>query len=110
MMTKGNVTEQSGKVDRSGLRHHFSSVEVVAEKDPPTFRSVVEKYELAKDQTWMIGNSPRSDINPALTAGLNAVFIPHDMTWILEQDDVMSDGAPGKLLTIERFAELKTHF
>ncbi len=110
MVTKGNVTEQSGKVDRSGLRHHFSFVEVVAEKDPPTFRSVVEKYGLAKDQTWMIGNSPKSDINPALTAGLNAVFIPHDMTWILEQDEVMSEGVAGKLLTIERFAELKTHF
>ncbi len=110
MVTKGNVVEQSGKVDRSGLRHHFSCIEVVAEKDPPAFRAVVEKYELAKDRTWMIGNSPRSDINPALSAGLNAVFIPHDMTWILEQDEVMSDGASGTLLTIERFAELKTHF
>ena len=27
--------------------------------------------------TWMIGNSPKSDINPALEAGLNAVFVPH---------------------------------
>jgi putative hydrolase of the HAD superfamily len=110
MVTKGNVIEQSGKVERSGLKSYFSVIEVVAEKDPPTFRSVVEKYGLAKDQTWMIGNSPKSDINPALAAGLNAVFIPHDMTWILEQDEVKRDGTSGTLLTIERFAELQAHF
>ena len=40
--------------------------------------------------TWMIGNSPKSDINPALAAGLNAVFIPHDFTWVLEHEVVTS--------------------
>lgn len=110
LMTKGNITEQSGKVERSGLRNFFSAVEIVAEKDPPTFASVVEKYGLAKAHTWMVGNSPKSDINPALAIGLNAVFIPHDMTWILEQDDVMSDGAAGRLVVVENFAGLMQHF
>jgi len=110
MVTKGSITEQSGKVERSGLKDYFSAVEVVAEKNPPAYRSVVEKYGLVRDHTWMVGNSPKSDINPALAAGLNAVFIPHDMTWILEQDEVKADGAPGKVLTVERFAELRLHF
>jgi putative hydrolase of the HAD superfamily len=110
MVTKGNIVEQSGKVERSGLKDYFSAVEIVAEKDPPTFRSVVEKYGLARDITWMIGNSPKSDINPALAAGLNAVFIPHDMTWILEQDEVKHGGADGRYLTIPRFADLQLHF
>src|SRR5512142_2516599 len=66
MVTKGNIVEQSNKVDRSGLKDYFSAVEIVAEKDPATFGSVVDKYALAKDQTWMIGNSPKSDVNPAL--------------------------------------------
>lgn len=110
MVTKGNVVEQSGKVDRSGLKDFFAAIEIVAEKDSATFRSVTEKYGLSNDRTWMIGNSPKSDINPALEAGLNAVFIPHDMTWILEQCEVTSDATVGKLLTIERFADLKLHF
>lgn len=110
MVTKGDIVEQSGKIDRSGLKDHFAAVEIVAEKDPATFQSIVEKYGLANDQTWMIGNSPKSDINPALAAGLNAIFIPHDMTWILEQDEVVTDGNTGKFLTIPSFADLKLHF
>ena len=39
-------------------------------------------------RTWMIGNSPKSDINPALEAGLNAVFVPHAHTWALENQDI----------------------
>lgn len=110
LMTKGNITEQSGKVERSGLKDYFSAVEIVAEKDPPTYRSVIEKYGLASDQTWMVGNSPKSDINPALAIGMNAVFIPHDMTWILEQGEVVTGDAPGRLLIVERFSDLQSHF
>lgn len=110
MVTKGNITEQSAKVERSGLKDYFSAVEIVAEKDPGAYVSLVDKYGLAKDSTWMVGNSPKSDINPALAAGLNAVFVPHDMTWILEQDEVCCNGTDGKLLIVEQFADLQQHF
>jgi putative hydrolase of the HAD superfamily len=110
MMTKGNVTEQSGKIKRSGLKEHFWAIEIVAEKDQAAYRSLVEKYRLIKDQTWMVGNSPVSDINPALAIGLNAVYVPYHMTWVLENDQVRAEGARGRLLVLERFAELQQHF
>jgi putative hydrolase of the HAD superfamily len=56
----------------------------------------------------MIGNSPRSDINPALQAGLNAVFIPHEHTWRLEKEEVTP--ADGRLLVLQRFGELRSYF
>ncbi len=56
----------------------------------------------------MIGNSPKSDINPALAAGLRAVWIPHDATWVLEHEEVTA--APGRLLTLSRFSELRDWF
>jgi putative hydrolase of the HAD superfamily len=56
----------------------------------------------------MIGNSPKSDINPALAAGLNAVYIPHDRTWHLERTD-MADG-PGRVLRLDSFRDLRAHF
>jgi putative hydrolase of the HAD superfamily len=110
MLTKGNVTEQSGKVERSGLKEYFSAVEIVAEKDPAAYRSVVQRYDLIKDQTWMVGNSPVSDINPALAIGLNAVFIPNELTWVLENEDVRAEGIEGRLLVVERFGQLQEHF
>ena len=116
LMTKGNQAEQADKLARSGLSELFSSVEIVAEKDPPTYREVIARHELAPrtscaTQTyWMIGNSPRSDINPALAAGLNAVFLFHKDTWVLEHATL--DPAPeGQLLIeLDAFAKLSAIF
>jgi putative hydrolase of the HAD superfamily len=110
LMTKGDFTEQSGKVERSGLKEYFAAVEIVGEKDPATYKEVVSKYRLEPETTWMVGNSPRSDINPALAAGINAVFVPHDMTWVLEHETVNSVPDGLRLLQLERFADLKRHF
>lgn len=111
LMTKGAPAEQTSKVERSGLSEYFAATEVVAEKHAAAYRSVAEKYGLDPEVTWMIGNSPRSDVNPALEAGLNAVFVPHDMTWVLEHEELGSPRRAGqKLLKIEHFADLKLHF
>src|SRR5262249_34836616 len=110
LMTKGAPAEQSGKVERSGLKDYFNSVEIVAEKDVPTYTGIVAKYELNPETTWMIGNSPKSDINPALACGLNAVFVPHGDTWILEHEELSSPHPGRRLLTVEAFAGLVGHF
>ena len=110
LMTKGNITEQSGKVERSGLKDYFAAVEIVAEKDSDTYKSIVGKYRLVPDVTWMVGNSPKSDINPALSAGINAVFVPHDQTWVLEHETLDVVPETSRLLRVERFADLRKHF
>jgi putative hydrolase of the HAD superfamily len=110
LVTKGAIAEQTGKVERSGLKEYFAAVEILAEKDAAAYEAIVEKYELAHDSTWMIGNSPKSDINPALAAGLHAVFVPHGDTWVLEHDVVREAVPPQQLLTVERFADLRKHF
>jgi putative hydrolase of the HAD superfamily len=110
MVTKGNITEQLSKVERSGLKEYFTAIEVVAEKDVAAYRKVVEKYGLIREFTWMIGNSPKSDINPALEAGLHAVFVPHDNTWMLERDELRNHAADGRLLQVESFGRLRDCF
>ena len=110
LMTKGNVTEQSGKIERSGLKQFFAATEIVAEKNVAAYREIIVKYALAPTASWMVGNSPKSDINPAIGAGINAVFVPHDNTWILEHEDVCTATNGQKLLQVERFADLRRHF
>jgi len=110
VMTKGNITEQSGKVKRSGLRDYFAAVEIVAEKNAPTYKEIVAKYQFAPESTWMVGNSPKSDINPALAAGINAVFVPHDNTWILEHETVNPAPDGTRLLQVQKFTDLQQHF
>jgi putative hydrolase of the HAD superfamily len=92
------------------LKEYFSAVEIVAEKDESTYRSAIAKYALTADATWMVGNSPKSDINPALAAGLHAVFVPHNKTWILEHEEVATAPPDQRLLVVEQFADLKAHF
>ena len=110
LLTKGAIAEQSGKIKRSGLKDYFVATEIVVEKDAAAYHRIIEKYELDADSTWMIGNSPKSDINPALAAGLHAVFVPHGNTWVLEHDELQAAIAPQRLLIVGNFAELREHF
>lgn len=110
MMTKGNPAEQAGKVERSGLREYFSAIEIVPEKDENTYRTAIAKFALRADNTWMVGNSPKSDVNPALAAGLHAIFIPHGNTWILEHEELATAPPSQRLLTVDRFGDLRKHF
>lgn len=109
LYTKGHPDEQKMKVDRSGLGIYFGHTAIVKEKDAAAYRALVAERDLNPATTWMIGNSPKSDINPALEAGLNAVFVPHAHTWALEKQDIRHVG-PGQLLEIESFARLRDHF
>ena len=110
LMTKGDRDEQSGKLERSGLAAHFAAVEIVAEKDPPTYAEVMRRHGLSTRSGWMIGNSPKSDINPALAAGLNTVFLIHPDTWVLEHATLDRPPEGQQLLELERFVELAEHF
>ena len=107
LFTKGEQEEQRMKVDRSGLAGHFARVIVTPEKDVGAYRRLVAGHGLDAGATWMVGNSPRSDINPPLAAGLGAVFIPHPRTWSLE---VVEVEASERLLVLERFEQLLDHF
>src|SRR6202522_3049965 len=108
LLTKGEPAEQAAKVERSGLQPYFDAIEIVLEKDSAVYERMVEQFKIVKTLGWMVGNSPRSDINPALQIGLNAVFVPHSNTWHLEHAEIESGG--GRLLILSSFRDLRAHF
>ena len=107
LFTKGNPEEQKLKLDRSGLAIYFGHTAIVKEKNADSYRALIGERKLDPERAWMIGNSPKSDINPALEVGIKAVFVPHAHTWKLEHEDVRQSE---RLLQIDRFADLKDHF
>lgn len=109
LFTKGHPDEQRMKIDRSGLGRYFRHTAIVKEKDRASYQELVRGRGLDPARTWMIGNSPKSDINPALEAGLNAVFVPHARTWTLERTQLRRPG-PGRLVVVERFSDLRELF
>ncbi len=108
LFTKGHPDEQKLKIDRSGLGSYFTHTAIVKEKDSTAYRKLVEERSFDPQRSWMIGNSPKSDINPALECGLNAVFVPHSRTWGLELEEIRPGS--GKLIVVERFSDLRNHF
>jgi putative hydrolase of the HAD superfamily len=108
LMTKGAVDEQQRKIDASGLADRFAGIDIVPTKDAATYRRVVGERALDPDRTWMIGNSPRSDILAARAAGLRAVFIPNANTWAHE--NAALDPTDSGILHLGTFADLTAHF
>ena len=109
LFTKGHPEEQRLKIDRSGVGRFFRHTAIVKEKDAAAYDGIVDERGWVRTETWMIGNSPKSDINPALEAGLNAVLVPHEHTWVLEREDLRLPGDQ-RLLMVDRFADLRRHF
>ncbi|MGA8027958.1 MAG: HAD family hydrolase [Bryobacteraceae bacterium] len=108
IFTKGDPDEQRLKIDRSGLANYFQHAAVVKEKNALAYRQLAKERGFDIEKTWMIGNSPKSDINPALAAGLSAVYIPHPRTWSLEHEAV-PESHP-RLLRVNAIRELTAYF
>ena len=108
LFTKGDPEEQRLKVERSGIDHFFAHTAIVREKHAPAYRQLVNERGMDPEKAWMIGNSPKSDINPALESGLGAVFVPHERTWSLEHQELRRD-AP-RLIVVATFADLRRIF
>jgi putative hydrolase of the HAD superfamily len=104
MFTKGEPAEQNRKIDLSGLRPLFAHCEIVKEKNREAYAQLARVRGFDLERTWMIGNSPRSDINPALAAGMRAVFVPHERTWTLEREEIREAGE--RLVVVKRFNDL----
>lgn len=108
LFTKGHPEEQKLKIDRSGLAVRFGHTEIVKEKDVASYRRLLAGLGLDPSTTWMVGNSPKSDIRPALEAGIGAVYVPHPRTWHLEREPVRDDHQ--RLLVVSEFRDLRLHF
>lgn len=103
LLTKGDPATQQSKLDRSGLAPFFEAVHVVPEKGPEVLRDLIARYGLDPRTTWMVGNSPRSDINPALEAGIGAIYVPHPVPWAFEEVPI---AGPERVVTLHGFSEL----
>jgi len=107
LLTKGDQEVQKSKLARSGLGHLFDGVHIVPEKDADVIRGLLAHYGLRPEQTWLVGNSPRSDINPALEAGVGAIYVPHPNTWKLELEEI---AGIERVIVLKCFGELATLF
>ncbi len=87
LITKGDLLDQERKLAQSGLGDLFDGVEIVSHKTEAAYRTIFARHGTGADQAMMVGNSLKSDVIPALTAGAWGVHVPHGVTWALEAAD-----------------------
>ena len=87
LITKGDLFDQERKLAQSGLGDLFDAVEIVSEKTAATYQAVFKRHGDGAAHSMMVGNSLKSDIVPAIAAGAWGVFVPHELTWVLEHVD-----------------------
>ena len=93
LLTKGDEQLQSRRIERSGLRDFFDVIRIVPEKSPEIIRAVVTALGVHFGSAWMVGNSIRSDILPAIEAGLRVVWIgAHVWEYERAYDHAVPDG------------------
>jgi len=87
LITKGDLLDQERKLAQSGLGDFFQGIEIVSNKTPEIYTDIFSRHGNGAKSAMMVGNSLRSDILPAIQAGSWGVYVPHDLTWELEQDE-----------------------
>ncbi len=75
LVTKGDRAIQHKRVSDSGLVDYFDLVAIVARKHASTYRAACELLEVAPHEAVSVGNSLRSDVLPALAAGLRGIWV-----------------------------------
>lgn len=84
LITKGDLFEQEAKIARSGLGDAFSGIEIVSEKTPQAYQTILHRHQVQPPQFVMIGNSLKSDILPVLAIGGIGIHVPFETTWVHE--------------------------
>ncbi len=109
VLTKGQEEEQRQKIIRSGIDRLVKEYFIVPEKEIAVYRRLLERHNWPAHHVCMVGNSPRSDINPALACGMHAVYIPYEHTWHLDHDEIEEPENP-RLRVVKTFRELSRVF
>jgi putative hydrolase of the HAD superfamily len=91
LITKGDLFDQERKLAQSGLGDYFDAVEIVSDKTPQTYTKIFARHTEGVDHAVMVGNSLKSDVVPVIAAGGWGVYVPHELTWVLEHDDAPED-------------------
>lgn len=82
LFTGGDVKNQTRKISQLGLEHYFEDrVYISQHKNSKSLQKVINKIPAKRDSIWMIGNSLKTDIKPAIELGINAIHIPSDIEW-----------------------------
>jgi putative hydrolase of the HAD superfamily len=89
LYTGGDQTIQMNKVNKVNLTPFFEDrIFVKRHKNYQAMNSILNEQCYNRDHTWMIGNSQKTDILPAIECNIGAIYVPPISSWVFDQLDV----------------------
>lgn len=87
--TGGDEANQFRKIAQLELTTFFEHRVFISEhKDTTALSDILKTIDANPEITWMVGNSIRTDIVPALEMKINAIHIPAEMEWKYNEVDI----------------------
>jgi putative hydrolase of the HAD superfamily len=92
LLTAGEAWVQQKRISEFHLQGIFHAIEVVERKTSREFEAFCKKHGIETGDCCVVGDSKASDIGPAITAGLRAIFVPHK-NWAPVEEAVKIDAS-----------------
>jgi putative hydrolase of the HAD superfamily len=107
LYTGGDPDIQIQKLVQSGLDRYFRPDRrfVTPFKDKIRLQQLIRSFGIPPSAAWMVGNSLRSDILPALELGLTAIHIPESEPWEYDHAVIPEDYHP-RFLSVSELREV----
>lgn len=91
LATKGDREIQTRRLKKSGLDCYFDKVYVLPDKTVSEYYFIAKESNIKPEISWVVGNSMKGDINPALKAGFKCIHVYHHHTWDFEEEEPVGD-------------------
>ncbi|EJW15730.1 MULTISPECIES: HAD family hydrolase [Paenibacillus] len=106
LYTGGEPVIQQRKIDQMKLSQYFDDrIFIRQHKTAEALADIVADQDFQPANTWMIGNSVRTDVEPGLMAGLNVIYLKRPNEWFYNVVEIETK-PQGALYTIERLADV----
>jgi putative hydrolase of the HAD superfamily len=106
LYTGGDAVVQSVKIEQLGLSRYFGRrVYISQHKTTKVLEGIIVENKLNRKKTWMVGNSARTDVLPALETGIHAIYIPVENEWEFNMVDINVE-PKGAFITLDSLIEV----
>ena len=80
VISNGDLAQQTDKLSRTGILNFFDVVTTSSEyeyskTDPRIFESIINRFNINKDEMIMIGDQVEKDVLPCLEIGIDAIWL-----------------------------------
>ena len=90
IITAGERWVQEKRMAQFHLRDRFKEILIVEKKTADVFKAFCVSHDIEPKSCWVVGDSIRSDVLPAIEAGLRAIHVQAS-NWIAEHEELPAD-------------------